>query len=126
MVSRVNKIITFFVIFQDYLKARFHFSLAMAAGKFYSALQFIKVECLLQPVNKFPYVQTLNTIYNNSENPKRRLTILFHILIYFNYCEQNPKEMMRYLKLYIDQDIQDAVKKSHLIVCNTNICYLIT
>ncbi|KAL5240440.1 hypothetical protein ACI65C_007850 [Semiaphis heraclei] len=100
---------------KDYVKARFHFSLAMAAGKFYSALQFIKVECLLQPVNKFPYVQTLNTLYDDFQNPQRRITILFHILIYFNYCEQNPKEMMRYLKLYIDQDIQDAVKKSHLI-----------
>jgi len=98
----------------------------MAAGKFYSALQFVKVECLLQPVNKFPYVQTLNTMYNDFQDPHRRLIILLHILIYFNYCEQNPKEMMRYLKLYIDQDIQDAVKKSHFIVSKSNKCYSIT
>ncbi|KAL5240438.1 hypothetical protein ACI65C_007848 [Semiaphis heraclei] len=100
---------------KDYVKARFHLSLGMAAGNFYSALQYVKVECLLQPVNKFPYVQTLNKMYNDFENPQRRITILSHILIYFNYCEQKPKEMMRYLKLYMDQDIQDAVKKSRLI-----------
>jgi len=112
-------------LFQDYVKARIHFSLGMKAGNFYCALQFIKAECLLQAVDKFPYVQTLNTMYNDFENPKRRLTILSHILIYFNYCEQNPKEMMRYLKLYMDQDIQDAVKKSHLIVSKSNMCYIV-
>jgi len=112
----VNKIINFFVLFQDYGKAKHHFSLGMAAGHFYSTLQFIKVECLLQPVNTFPYVQILNTMYNDFQNPKRRLTILLHILMYFNYCEKNPKETMRYLKLYIDQDIEDTVKKSHLVV----------
>ncbi|KAL5240437.1 hypothetical protein ACI65C_007847 [Semiaphis heraclei] len=115
--SNVDQMLGLYYLKQekDYVKARFHLSLGMAAGNFNSALQYVKVECLLQPVNKFPYVQTLNKMYNDFKNPKRRLTILSHILIYFNYCEQNPKEMMRYLKLYMDQDIQDAVKKSHLI-----------
>ena len=34
----------------------------------------------------------------------------------YNYCENNPKEMMRYLKLYIDQDIKDTFKKRQLMV----------
>lgn len=105
-----------FVLFQDYGKAKHHLSLGMAADHFYCTLQFIKVECLLQPANTFNYMQILNTMYNDFLNPKRRLTILLHILMYFNYCEKNPKETMRYLKLYIDQDIEDTIKKSHLIV----------
>ncbi|XP_016657447.1 uncharacterized protein LOC100571226 [Acyrthosiphon pisum] len=115
--SRVDQILGLYYLKheKDYAKARLHLSLGMAAGNFNSTLQFIKVECLLQPVNTFPYVQTLNTMYNDFQNPKRRLTILLHILMYFNYCEINPKETMRYLKLYIDQDIEDTVKKSHLI-----------
>ncbi|KAL4141617.1 hypothetical protein QTP88_004228 [Uroleucon formosanum] len=103
---------------KDYVKAKIYLSRGMAAGHFNSALQLIKAECLLQPVDKFPYVQTLNTMYDNFQNPKRRLTILLHILMYFNYCEKNPKEMMHYLKLYIDQDIDDTLKKRHLIFAN--------
>jgi len=88
----------------------------MAAGHFSSSLQLIKVECLLQPVDKFPLVQTLKMMYDVFPSPKRRLIILSQILIYYNYCENNPKEMMRYLKMYIDQDIEDTFKKRHLIV----------
>ncbi|XP_060878757.1 uncharacterized protein LOC132951078 isoform X2 [Metopolophium dirhodum] len=115
--SRVDQILGLYYLKheKDYAKAKLHLSHGMAAGNFHSTLQFIKVECLLQPVNKFPYVQLLNTMYNDFQNPKRRLTILLHILMYFNYCEKNPKETMHYLKLYIDQDIEDTVKKSHLI-----------
>jgi len=55
-------------------------------------------------------------MYNDFQNPKRRLTILIHILMYYNYCDCNPKEMMPYLKLYIDQDIEDNIKKRQLMV----------
>lgn len=92
----------------------------MAAGHFSSSLQLIKVECLLQPVNEFPLVQTLNMMYDVFPSPKRRLVILSQVLIYYNYCDNNPKEIMRYLKLYIDQDIEDAFKKRHLIVSKSD------
>lgn len=36
--------------------------------------------------------------------------------MYYNYCDCNPKEMMPYLKLYIDQDIEDNIKKRQLMV----------
>lgn len=99
-----------------------HFSRGMAAGQFNTALQLIKVECLLQSVNTFPYVHTLNMMYDNFQSPARRLIIVLHLLMYYNNCEKNPKEMIRYLKLYIDQDIDDTIKKRRLIV---SLCYLI-
>jgi len=101
-----------------------YLSRGMAGGHFSSALQLIKVECLLQPVNKFPLVQTLNMMCDVFPSPKRRLIILSQILIYYNYCENNPKEMMHYLKLYIDQDIEDTFKKRHLIVSLSNVITL--
>lgn len=108
------------VLIQDYGKAKMHLSRGMAAGHFNSALQLIKVECLLQPVDKFPLVKTLNMMYDVFPSPKRRLVILSQILIYYNYCENNPKEMMRFLKMYIDQEIDDIFKKRHLIVSYSN------
>ncbi|XP_025197118.1 uncharacterized protein LOC112595929 [Melanaphis sacchari] len=100
---------------KDYEKAKMYLSRGMAAGHFSSSLQLIKVECLLQPVDKFPLVQTLKMMYDVFPSPKRRLIILSQILIYYNYCENNPKEFLRYLKMYIDQDIEDTFKKRHLI-----------
>lgn len=100
---------------KDFEKAKIHLSRGMAAGHFSSSLQLIKVECLLQPVNKFPLVKTLNMMYDVFPSPKRRLIILSQILIYYNYCENNPKELIHYLKLYIDQEIDDTFKKRHLI-----------
>lgn len=92
----------------------------MASGHFNSSLQLVKVECLLQPVNKYPLIETLNLIYDVFPSPKRRLIILSQILIYYCY-ENNSKEIMHYLKLYMDQDIDDALKKHHLIVSDQNI-----
>jgi len=97
-----------------------YLSHAMASGHFNSSLQLIKVECLLQPVEKFPLVQTLKMIYDVFLSPKRRLIILSQILIYYYYYENNPKEMIHYLKLYMDQDIDDTFKKHHLIVSKFN------
>lgn len=88
----------------------------MAAGHFGSSLLLLRVECLLQSVNTFPFVQTLNMMYNDFISPKRRLIILTQILMYFTYCDNNTKEIMHYLKLYIDQDIDDAFKKRGLLV----------
>lgn len=88
----------------------------MAAGDFSSSLQLIKLECLMQPINEFPLVQTLNMIYNVFPTAQRRLIVLSQILIYYYYCENNPKELMHYLKLYLDQEIDDTFKKSYLIV----------
>lgn len=112
-------------MFQNYVKAKFHLSRGMAAGRFNTALQLIKVECRLQPVNEFSYVQKLNEMYENFLSPLRSLKILLHILIYYNYCEKNPKEMMRYLKLFIEQDIEDTFKKRILFVSKSNINYFV-
>lgn len=93
----------------------------MDAGDFNSSMQLIKVECLLQPVNSFPYVRSLNMMYDNFTAPSRRLIILIHILIYYIFCENNPSEMMRYLKMYIDQEIDDILKLRYLTVSYSNI-----
>ncbi|XP_022179430.1 uncharacterized protein LOC111040046 isoform X1 [Myzus persicae] len=115
--SRVDQVLGKYYLKHEknYEKAKIHLSRGMAAGHFGSSLQLIKVECLLQPVDKFPLVKTLNMMYDVFPSPKRRLVILSQILIYYNYFENNPKEMMRFLKMYIDQDIDDTFKKRHLI-----------
>lgn len=93
-----------------------HLSRGMAAGNFYSALLLVKLECLLQHVSKFPLVPTLETIYDIFQSPNRRLIVLRQILIYYFYYENNPREMMRYLKLYLDQGVDDMLKKRNLRV----------
>ncbi|XP_001946582.1 uncharacterized protein LOC100165115 [Acyrthosiphon pisum] len=114
--SRVDQVLGLYYLKheKDYAKAKIHLYRGKAAGQFNTALQLIEVECLLQSVKTFPYVNTLNMMYDDFPNPVRRLIILKHLLIYYNYCEKNPKEMMRYLKLYIDQDVDDTIKKRHL------------
>lgn len=102
---------------KDYVKAKMYLSRAVASGQFSSSLHLIKVECLLQPVNKFPFVKTLNMMYEVFQNPNRRIIILSQILFYYYYSEYNPKEMVRYLKLYLDEDIEDTYKKRNLIFC---------
>jgi len=114
-----------FDLFQNYDKAKIHFTLGKEYGNFNSSMQLLKVECLLQPINKFPYVQTLNKMYNDFQNPKRKLTILIHILMYYNYYDYNPKKIMIYLKLYVDQDIEDSIKKRQLMVNKSYINHLV-
>lgn len=98
-----------------------HFTRGMETGNFNSSLQLLRIECMLQPVNSFPYVQSLNRMYDNFTSPARRLIILIHLLIYYNFCENNPSEMMRYLKMYIDQEIDDNLKLRYLTVSYSNI-----
>ncbi|XP_016657441.1 uncharacterized protein LOC100160247 isoform X2 [Acyrthosiphon pisum] len=100
---------------KDYVKAKMYFSRGMAAGQFSSSLQLIKVECLLQPVNQFPFVKTLNMMYEVFQNPNRRLIIISQILLYYTIIENNPKQILWYLKLYLDEDIEDTFKKRNLI-----------
>jgi len=93
----------------------------MDAGDFSSSMQLIKVECQLKSVNGFSYMQSLNMMYDNFPTPSRRLIILIHILMYYNFCENNPSEMMRYLKMYIDQEIDDTLKLRYLTVSYSNV-----
>ncbi|XP_050432046.1 uncharacterized protein LOC126840397 isoform X2 [Adelges cooleyi] len=100
---------------KDYEKAKEYLSRGMSGGHFSSAIQLVKVECLLQPVHKYPFVQSLKLIYEVFTSAKRRLIILSQVLMYLYFVEDNPKELMRYLKLYMDQDIDVTFKKRHLI-----------
>ncbi|KAE9528198.1 hypothetical protein AGLY_012620 [Aphis glycines] len=113
---RVDQFLGFYYLKheKDYVKAKIHFTRGMDAGDLNSSLQLIKTECLLKSVNDFPYVQSLNTMYDNFPTPSERLIILTHILMYYNFRENNPREMMRYLKMYIDQEIDDTVKLRYL------------
>ncbi|XP_022178163.1 uncharacterized protein LOC111039142 [Myzus persicae] len=100
---------------KDYVKAKMYLSRGMAFGHFGSALQLIKVECLLQSVKQFPFVDTLKGMYDNFQNQNRRLVIIVQILMYYTLVENNPKQILWYLKLYLDQDIEDIYKKRTLI-----------
>lgn len=90
----------------------------MAGGHFSSALRLVKVECLIGPATKYSFVGTLNMIYEHFQHPLRRLLILSQTLLYCYYYEKSPKVMMRYLKLYMDLDINDTFKKHCLTVSN--------
>lgn len=73
-------------------------------------MQLMSVDCHLQSIEQYPFIQTLNSIYSIFDCPKRRLIILGHILLYYKYFEENPKELMAKLKLYLDQNIDDEIK----------------
>lgn len=88
----------------------------MTKGTFSCAMQLFKVECMLQPIEQFPYIKTLTEIYDLFSSPKRRLIVLVQILMYYCYVKEDPKELMRYLKLYTDQKICDESKKQILVV----------
>lgn len=87
----------------------------MLSGHFGSALQLIKVESRLQTADKFSYINALNLLYENFPSPQRRLVILSNVLTYY-YAEENAEKVMHYLKLYLDQTIDNAVKKRILAV----------
>jgi len=111
-----EKILYSIALFQDYVKAKMYLSRGMAAGQFGSSLQLIIVECLLQSVEQFPFVKTLKKMYSDFPDPNRRLIIILQILLYYTIIENNPEKIMKYLKLYLDEDIEDKYKKHNLIV----------
>lgn len=85
----------------------------MTAGTFQCAMDLFSVECLLHPREQFQFVDRLNKIYDCFLNPRRRCIVLAQILIF--YCHENdPKEAMHYLKLFIDQDTDESWKKEYL------------
>jgi len=102
-----------------------YLSRGMAAGQFSSSLQLVKVECLLQPVKQFPFVKTLNMMYEVFQTPNRRLIIVSQIMLYYTMIENNPKQILWYLKLYLDEDIEDTFKKRNLIVSKSKINYCV-
>lgn len=108
-------ILHFLIIFQDYEKAKMYFSRGLSFGQFRCAMQLLKVECHLNPIDSFPYIKTLKMIYEVFPSPKRRLIILTQMILYY-YDTENPKELINTLKLFLDQDIEDTLKKQQLIV----------
>lgn len=89
----------------------------MADGNFSCSLDLIKTKCIELSVDGFPFIKELKMVYDAFPCPKRRLIILSQILIFYFYHENKPKELMSYLKLYMDQEINDKIKKQQLIVC---------
>lgn len=77
-------------------------------------MKLLKVEFLLKP-NSYSLAQKLNNLYEVFLCPKRRLIILSLLLLQYTY-ENNAERVMHYLKLYMDQDIDNELKKYHLCV----------
>lgn len=99
-----------------------YFSRGLSCGQFRCAMQLLKVECNLNTIDSFPYIKTLKMIYEVFSSPKRRLIILTQMILYY-YDTDNPKELIYTLKLYLDQDIEDELKKQQLIVSKLYILY---
>ncbi|XP_050432047.1 uncharacterized protein LOC126840398 [Adelges cooleyi] len=97
---------------KDYNAAKHHLERAVSSGNFTSSLHLLKVECLLS--SKFPVVQFLNSLYDVFTEPKRRLIIISQILLYYIYNESNPKQLLHFLDVYLDQDIDNLQKKHHI------------
>lgn len=89
-------------------------------GSFSSSLQLLKVQCLLKSVNDFPVVQYLNALYYKYDSPKRRLIIISQLLLYYIFIENNPKQLLHYLNIYLNEDINYIQKKYHI-----NVSYII-
>lgn len=79
-------------------------------------MQLLKVECILKDVCDFPVVQYLNSLLDIYDDPKRRLIIISQILLYYVFIEKNPEQLLYYLNVYLNQDIDDVQKKHHIIV----------
>ncbi|XP_025425242.1 uncharacterized protein LOC112694091 [Sipha flava] len=105
----------FFKQEKDYEKAKMYFSRGMAVGNFDCSLNLIKTQCIESSIDEFPFVNQLKMIYDVFPSPKRRLIILLQILYFYFYHEDNPRELMHYLKLYMDQEIEDKIKKQQII-----------
>lgn len=94
-------------------------------GSFSSSLQLFKVECLLKSKEDFPVVQYLDSLYEKYKSPKFRLIITSQILLYYIYIEKNPKQLLHYLDVYLNEDIDYVQKKHHINVIKLFIFYLI-
>lgn len=99
------------------------------SGSFSSSLQLLKVECLLKSVDVFPVVQYLNSLYDTYESPKRRLIIISQLLLYYIFNEKNPKQLLHYLNIYLNEDINYIQKKHHInvsfIIYHLLLCYIL-
>lgn len=85
------------------------------SGSFSSSLQLLKVECHLKS-DRFPIVAYLNSLYKKYECPKTRLIIVSQILLYYIYNEKNQFQLLYYLNVYLNEDIDDIQKKQHIDV----------
>lgn len=101
-------------VLQDYKNAKFH--LEQSCELFSSSLQMLKVECLMNSVDSFPVVQYLNSMYEKFTCPKRRLIIVSQIILYYIYCERNSVQLLHYLSIYLNEDIDYKQKKHHINV----------
>lgn len=94
-----------------------HLLKSSSNGSFSSSLQLLKVECHLKSADHFPVVKYLNSLYEKFNNcPKRRLIIVSQILLYYVYNEENPKQLLYYLNVYLNEDIDYIQKKQHINV----------
>lgn len=92
-----------------------YLSRKMIISTYGHAIELLKVECCLQSVDQFPFIRVLNAIYDAFPSPSRRLYIITQMLMYY-YYKDVPKEFMRCLKLYTDQNIDDTLMKQILLV----------
>ncbi|VVC43505.1 Hypothetical protein CINCED_3A010833 [Cinara cedri] len=99
----------------DYNMAKQYFTRGFLGGSFSSSLQLLKVECLLDSDNNFSIVLYLDFLYELYTCPMRRLIIVNQILLYYTYIEANPKALINYLDIYLNQDIDYVQKKQQII-----------
>ncbi|XP_050540163.1 uncharacterized protein LOC126904874 [Daktulosphaira vitifoliae] len=100
---------------KDYIKAKIHLSRGMSGGNFGCAMLLLKVDCILQPIDKFPFVKTLNMMCDIFTSPKWHLSLISQILLYEYYYGNDPRTFIYYLRMYLDEEIDDSLKKRQLI-----------
>lgn len=87
----------------------------METCTFGQVFELLRVECCLHSIDQFPFIVALNKIFDAFPSPIRRLTVTKHMLMYY-YYKNEPKEFTRCLKLYLDQNVDDALKNWYLFV----------
>lgn len=82
----------------------------------------LKMECLIKPIDKIPFIETLIDAYDTfPTNEKGRIKFLSQILLYYTYCEEDKDKIIHYFQLFMDQPFDNAFKYRHLIVSGFNL-----
>lgn len=107
---------------QNYTKARDYFKKSSLNGSFSSSLLLIKAECHINSVYNFPVVQYLKLLYDSCNGSKKKRFVSSQILVYYMYNENdNQKELLYCLDTYLNDHIDDVLKKNYTQVSCTSI-----
>lgn len=73
-------------------------------------MKLLKIECLLKPPDEVLLIETLVDALEIFTNIKTKVIILSQILLYCTYYKKDQDKLLDFLKLFMDQPLNDAFK----------------